>query len=207
MERGLRYSRKGEDMVSGRTRWLGLNLRAWVYVRLCLWSLESLCTSAFGVDSVWMNIVRLEIVAATGAAFCAHFCTLGRCCAGEAVMGVAFWCRHLVATRGVVVRREGAVRVRVRMARGTAAEDMVKYEIIYESEQWWRCRNGGGQSMNESSMFRKYDVFRINQPRFVSVPSTTANHWRPSSYLKHRYACQKCLEASKVANMKTEALL
>lgn len=28
VERGLRYSRKGEVMDSGRTRWLGLNLRA-----------------------------------------------------------------------------------------------------------------------------------------------------------------------------------
>lgn len=29
VERGLRYSRNGEEMFSGRTRWLGLNFRAW----------------------------------------------------------------------------------------------------------------------------------------------------------------------------------
>jgi hypothetical protein len=29
VERGFRYSRKGEDIDSGRTRWLGLNLRAY----------------------------------------------------------------------------------------------------------------------------------------------------------------------------------
>jgi len=34
VERGLRYSRKGEDMDSGRTRWLGLNLRACDYVSI-----------------------------------------------------------------------------------------------------------------------------------------------------------------------------
>ena len=36
VERGLRYSRKGEDIDSGRTRWLGLNLRACGYVNIVL---------------------------------------------------------------------------------------------------------------------------------------------------------------------------
>jgi hypothetical protein len=80
-------------------------------------------TSAFGVGSVWMNMVRLEIVVATGAAVCGHCCILGLCWNCEAVMGDAFWCRHLVAAREVVEWSEGAARVRVRMAaRGTDVE-------------------------------------------------------------------------------------
>jgi len=42
VERGVRYSMKGVDTFSGRTRWLGRNLRA----------------SGLGVFSVWMKIVR-----------------------------------------------------------------------------------------------------------------------------------------------------
>jgi len=46
VERGERYSRKGEGKFSGSMRWLGLNLRA----------------SALGVSSVCMKIVRREVV-------------------------------------------------------------------------------------------------------------------------------------------------
>jgi hypothetical protein len=81
-----------------------------------------------------MNIVRLATVAATGAAFCVHLCTLGLCCTGEDVMGVAFWCRHLVATRGVVVRREGATLVRVRKARGTDVDAISVGGFMYRAE-------------------------------------------------------------------------
>jgi hypothetical protein len=104
VERGLRYSRKGDDIDSGRTRWLGLNLRA----------------SAFGVGSVWMNMVRRADDTTIGAALCDHCCIFGRRCSGEAVMGDAFWCRHLVAVCGAVERK---VRERLRSAvRGTFAE-------------------------------------------------------------------------------------
>ena len=44
VDRGERYSMKGEVTFSGRTRWLGRNLRA----------------SALGVFSVWMKMVRRE---------------------------------------------------------------------------------------------------------------------------------------------------
>ena len=47
VERGLRYSMKGAEMFSGRTRWLGMNLRA----------------SGLGVFSVWMKIVRMPWMA------------------------------------------------------------------------------------------------------------------------------------------------
>lgn len=41
-------------------------------------------------------------------------------------MGDDCWCRHLVAMRGAVDRREGAVRERLRMAaRGRVDEAMV----------------------------------------------------------------------------------
>lgn len=42
VSRGDRYSMKGEEMLSGTMRWFGRNFRA----------------SGFGVDSVWMKIVR-----------------------------------------------------------------------------------------------------------------------------------------------------
>jgi len=74
-----------------------------------------------------MNIVRLVTVAATGTVFCVHCCTLGLCWSCEAVMGDAFWCRHLVATLGTLDRKEGAARERVRMAaRGTDVEAMLR---------------------------------------------------------------------------------
>jgi hypothetical protein len=108
VERGLRYSRKGDDIDSGRTRWFGLNLRA----------------SAFGVGSVWMNMVRRATDAIIGTALCEHCCIFGRCCSGDAVMGDAFWCRHLVAVRGAVERKE---RDRLRSAvRGTFAEAILE---------------------------------------------------------------------------------
>jgi len=72
-----------------------------------------------------MNMVRLVTVAATGAVLCVHCCTLGLCWNCEAVMGDAFWWRHLVATLGALERREGAAREKVRIAaRGTAVEAM-----------------------------------------------------------------------------------
>jgi hypothetical protein len=38
-------------------------------------------------------------------------------------MGVAFWCKHLVAIRGAVLQIEGIVRNRLRIAtRGTVVE-------------------------------------------------------------------------------------
>jgi hypothetical protein len=68
-------------------------------------------------------MVRRETVAAIGAVVCAHLCTLGLCWRGEVVIGDVFWCKHLVATRGAFVRRDGVVRERQRMAvRGTDVE-------------------------------------------------------------------------------------
>lgn len=49
-------------------------------------------------------------------------------------MGIAFWCRHLVATRGVVVRKEGATLVRVRIARGTGVDAISVAECMYRAE-------------------------------------------------------------------------
>jgi hypothetical protein len=48
VDRGLRYSRKGDESPGGRIGWFGRNLRA----------------SAFGVFSVWMKILRLPVTAA-----------------------------------------------------------------------------------------------------------------------------------------------
>lgn len=70
-----------------------------------------------------MNIVRREIVADTGAAFRDHCWILGLCWSGEAVMGDAFWCKHLVAIRGAFDRRFGAAREKLHIAaRGTVVE-------------------------------------------------------------------------------------
>lgn len=80
-------------------------------------------TSALGVGSVWMNIVRRETLATVGVALCDHCCTFGLCCAEDDVMGDAFWCKHLVAMRGARERREGVARDRLRIAaRGTFTE-------------------------------------------------------------------------------------
>jgi hypothetical protein len=65
-------------------------------------------------------------------------------------MGIAFWCRHLVATGGVVVRKEGATLVRVRIARGTDFDAISVGECMYRAEGRWCCRNGNVRKMNES---------------------------------------------------------
>jgi hypothetical protein len=68
-------------------------------------------------------MVRRVTFAATGAAFCDHCCILGLCWSGEAVMGDAFWCRHLVAMRGALLRTDGAALERLRIAaRGIVVE-------------------------------------------------------------------------------------
>ena len=67
VERGVKYSRKGEDRFSGSTRVLGLNLSAFrSLVSTCQVGLLVISrTSGFGVSSVWMNIVlRPEAVLA-----------------------------------------------------------------------------------------------------------------------------------------------
>jgi hypothetical protein len=83
-------------------------------------------TSAFGVGSVWMNMVRRVTVAEGETAPWLHGCARGRCCVEEDVMGDDFWCRHLVAMRGAVERIEGVARKRLRMtARGIVVEAIV----------------------------------------------------------------------------------
>jgi hypothetical protein len=77
-----------------------------------------------------MNIVRRETVAATGAAFCDHCWTLGLCWSGDAVMGDAFWCKHLVAMRGAFDRSEGAARERLRMAARGACIEAILYVFV-----------------------------------------------------------------------------
>lgn len=78
-----------------------------------------------------MNIVRRAAAAdaTTGDAVpWRHVCTLGRCWTGDAVMGDALWCRHLVATRGALERNQGVARARLRTAaRGTVMEFIVVY--------------------------------------------------------------------------------
>lgn len=123
MERGLRYSRKGEEIVSGRTRWLGLNFRACGGQYGGFLGVGEVHTSALGVGSVWMNMVRRANVADGAATLWLHDCAVGLCCSLEAVMGDACWCRHLVAMRGVADRRDGVARDRLRMAeRGITLE-------------------------------------------------------------------------------------
>lgn len=80
-------------------------------------------TSAFGVGSVWMNIVRRVMVADGEMEHRVHCWALGRCCTGEDVMGDDFLCRHLVAIRGALERIEGVARERLRMTdRGIVVE-------------------------------------------------------------------------------------
>lgn len=92
-------------------------------------------TSALGVGSVWMNMVRRATVAGTGAALCVHCCTRGLCWSLEDVMGEACLCRHRVATRGVCVRRDGdAFDIRRSAVRGIVVGDMLDVYV-------WRFRN------------------------------------------------------------------
>ena len=115
VERGERYSRKEEEIVSGSTRWLGLNLRAWGGFSITVIVVQAHeRTSGLGVDSVWMNIVRLACCVLAIGALGLHCCTRGLCCSGEDVMGDALWCRHRVAVRGVCDRSEGVARVTAR---------------------------------------------------------------------------------------------
>jgi hypothetical protein len=67
--------------------------------------------------------VRRAIVADGDIAPWFHGCALGRSWAGDDVMGDDFWCRHLVATRGILERRGVAARERLRIAtRGMVVE-------------------------------------------------------------------------------------
>jgi len=53
-------------------------------------------------------------------------CTLGLSRTGEAVIGDAFWCRHLVAIRGAVGRMKGVARDKLRIAyRGSVVDAIV----------------------------------------------------------------------------------
>ena len=101
-------------------------------------------TSAFGVGSVWMNMVRRVTVAAGDRAPWLHGRARGRCCAGADVMGDDFWCRHLVAMRDVEDRTEGAARMRLRRAaRGIVIEAIILCvcEISVQRFEFaqWRC--------------------------------------------------------------------
>jgi len=53
------YSRNVEGKPSGRTMWLGKNLRACETLAPVLQTARGVTTSAFGVDCVWMKMVRL----------------------------------------------------------------------------------------------------------------------------------------------------
>jgi len=85
--------------------------------------LEAVRTSALGVGSVWMNMVRRATVADGATTLWLHGCAVGLRCSLEAVMGDDCWCRHLVAMRGVAERRDGVARDRLHMAeRGIVLE-------------------------------------------------------------------------------------
>lgn len=74
-----------------------------------------------------MNIVRRVTVADEGAILCGQACTRGRCCALEAMMGEACWCRQRVAMRGVVGRNKDTVRERLRIAERGMVEEAIMY--------------------------------------------------------------------------------
>lgn len=65
-------------------------------------------TSALGVGSVWMNIVRRTTVAGAGDEL-AHGCALGLCCDCVVVRAEDCWCKHLVAMRGACDERTGSI--------------------------------------------------------------------------------------------------
>jgi hypothetical protein len=93
-------------------------------------------TSAFGVGSVWMNMVRRATVAEGAATLWLQGCAVGLCCNLEAVMGDDCWWRHLVAMRRGAGRREGVARVRLRIAeRGSVLEGI--FRIV---QGWVYCR-------------------------------------------------------------------
>lgn len=103
-------------------------------------------TSAFGVGSVWMNIVRRATVADTETALCAHGCARGLCWSVEDVMGDDCLWRDLVAMRGACDRREDVVFDNaLRAARGIVVEAMLcsdlerlEVEKKYCSMRWRR---------------------------------------------------------------------
>lgn len=73
-----------------------------------------------------MNMVRRVMVAEGETALWVQGCARGRCWVEDDVMGVVFWCRHLVAMRGARERIEGVARARLRMAaRGMVIEAIV----------------------------------------------------------------------------------
>lgn len=86
VDRGLRYSRKGDDNVVGSIGWLGRNLRA----------------SGFGVFSVWINIVRLPPTDAAGWSKLVGWwrgCNEGLVFEFDADIAgsLVLWCMHLAA--------------------------------------------------------------------------------------------------------------
>jgi hypothetical protein len=91
-----------------------------------------------------MNIVRRAIVADGADTARLHDCVRGLCCSLEAVMGEVCWCRHLVAMRGAVDRREGVARERLRIAeRGSMLDAIFVSSCDQVRRYGWCCRNGG----------------------------------------------------------------
>jgi len=153
---------------------LGLNLRAWKHQYVVTQLLDGERTSAFGVGSVWMNMVRRVMVAEGETAPWLHGCARGRCCAEEDVIGDDFWCRHLVAMRGALERIEGVARERLRMtARGIVVEAIVTN--VGECRMSRLC--GGDVCVMGSQRFdvRQYDEILISRAALLS-PANHVSH-------------------------------
>ena len=96
-------------------------------------------TSALGVDSVWMNMVRLDCWAAAMGALRLHCCIRGLCCSGEDVMGDAFWWRQREATLVACGRSDGVARVTARRAdREIVGAAIVERFLRMEAKDVWR---------------------------------------------------------------------
>lgn len=141
-------------------------------------------TSAFGVGSVWMNMVRRVMVAEGETAPWLHGCARGRCCAEEDVMGDDFWCRHLVVMRGAVERIEGVARERLRMtARGIVVEAIVTNVDVCRMTRL--CR--GDVCLIGSMRFevRQYDEILISTAGALLIPANHVSHVTMSAIVCH----------------------
>jgi hypothetical protein len=118
---GGRRDGLGEDAL------VGVEFKSLVRLAGKGWGLVEGRTSALGVVSVWMNIVRRPRFAGDLSMGEPHRRACGLCWRGEGVMGDAFWCKHRVAARGAFVVVDPIARDKERREhRGTVMEAIAR---------------------------------------------------------------------------------
>ena len=151
-------------------------------------------TSALGVGSVWMNMVRRVMVAEGEMAPWLNGCARGRCCAEVDVMGDDFWCRHLVAMRGALERIEGVARERLRMTvRGIVVEAIVTNVGVCRTSRL--CSGDVWLMVSMRFEARQYDEILISNAEHFLYPANHMLHVTMSATFRHCTKSREIIQA------------